>query len=51
MLQDLHLKAPTLQNQLKFLTPLIIQEEPMEDLVLSSPERGTAPSGYSSQLY
>jgi hypothetical protein len=51
MLQDLHLKAPTPRNQLKFLTPLITRGEPTEDLVLSSPGRGTTPSGYGSRLY
>jgi hypothetical protein len=51
MLQDLQPEGPTLRNQLKFLTPLIIRGEPTEDLVLSSPGRGTTPSGYGPQLY
>jgi hypothetical protein len=41
-------EAPTLRNQLKLLTPLVVRGEPTEDLVLSSPGRGTTPSGYGS---
>lgn len=43
-------EAPTPRNQLKLLAPLIIRGEPTEDLVLSSPGRGTAPSGYGSAV-
>jgi len=43
-------EAPTLRNQLKLLTPPVVRGEPTEDLVLSSPGRGTTPSGYGSAV-
>lgn len=42
--------APTQRNQLKPLTPLFLRREPTADLVLSSPEWGTTPSGYGSAV-